>query len=181
MKRSILIGGAAALLLGGVTVAQSAQPEGRRGDTDGDGRVSQAEFVAARAAAFARRDADGDGRVTREEAEAARAARRAGALDRRFDRLDANDDGAISRDEFAAAAEHRREGRFARHGARMEGRWGRIDADGDGLDLAEVEARAAERFARMDADGDGYVTREDRRARMEARRVHRHGPATPTE
>jgi len=36
-------------------------------DADGDGRISRAEFDAAREARFAALDADGDGRVTREE------------------------------------------------------------------------------------------------------------------
>jgi Ca2+-binding EF-hand superfamily protein len=39
----------------------------REQDSDGDGRISRAEFDAARAARFAALDADGDGRVTREE------------------------------------------------------------------------------------------------------------------
>lgn len=41
-------------------------------DTDGDGRISRAEFDAAGAAMFQRLDANNDGRVTREEAQAAR-------------------------------------------------------------------------------------------------------------
>lgn len=185
MTKFILIGGVAALALAGVAVAQPGQPaRAGWGDTDGDGRVSQAEFVAARVAAFTRHDSDGDGTVSAAEAEAAHAARRAEAMERRFARLDANGDGSITREEFAAARDQRRAGRGGHMGGHMGGRmggWGRGPGVGDGVTRAEVEARAAERFTRMDADGDGYVTAEDRRARMEARRAHRRGPATPAE
>lgn len=93
-------------------------------DSDGDGRVSQAEFVAAIRsgtaadpgylqtvdgvchAVFDSSDGDGDGRISREEFE-----RIYGAVDMQadvtrvaFDHLDTDGDGVISREEFVAGA-----------------------------------------------------------------------------
>lgn len=50
---------------------------GRSADTDGDGKISSAEFSAAALARFDRADADGDGTVTAEERRAHWAAQRA--------------------------------------------------------------------------------------------------------
>ena len=52
--------------------AQRAQARLLRLDTDGDGKVSVAEFEAPRLARIAALDADGDGEVSREEMRAAR-------------------------------------------------------------------------------------------------------------
>jgi len=71
----------------------------KRADTDGDGKVSKAEFMAARTAeleeAFARIDADGDGRI--DEAEAGRGR----GVDLR-DVEDVAELGEVGRDELAA-------------------------------------------------------------------------------
>lgn len=175
VTRVALIAGVAVVTAAGAAAAQPWMGRGgQNADADGDGRISQAEFVAARTAAFARMDADGDGRVTAEEAQAARAAARAEMLSRRFARLDVDGDGMISRAEFEAGHQGGQCG-FHRRGPGRE-------ASGEGFTREQVEARAAAMFARMDADGDGYVTSDDRRARMEARRGHhRRGPAAPTE
>jgi Ca2+-binding EF-hand superfamily protein len=50
----------------------------KRVDTDGDGKVSRAEALAAAEAAFARADANGDGFVTPEEMKAAHKSHRGG-------------------------------------------------------------------------------------------------------
>ena len=50
----------------------------KRMDTDGDGKVSRAEAMAAAEAAFARADTNGDGFITPEEAQAARKSHRGG-------------------------------------------------------------------------------------------------------
>lgn len=82
-------------------------------DTDGDGKVSRAEFVAAAKAGkhdpskrFAKLDANGDGMLDRTEIDA--------MLSQRFKRLDTNGDGLLSADERAAA--HARKGPNASDG-----------------------------------------------------------------
>ena len=72
------------------------------GDTDGDGKVSKAEFIAGIRAGkgdparrFAKMDANGDGMLDKSEIDA--------VLTRRFKRLDANGDGIASAEERAAA------------------------------------------------------------------------------
>jgi Ca2+-binding EF-hand superfamily protein len=76
----------------------------QRADTDGDGRISAAEFAAMAAArghadradkAFSRLDADGDGFLSRAEADKLAA--------RRFSRLDADHDGQVTATERQAA------------------------------------------------------------------------------
>ncbi|QXQ08217.1 EF-hand domain-containing protein [Sphingosinicellaceae bacterium] len=71
-------------------------------DTDGDGKISQAEFVAGTKAGkgdparrFAKMDANGDGMLDKSEIDA--------MLARRFKRLDTDGDGVASADERAAA------------------------------------------------------------------------------
>lgn len=71
------------------------------GDTDGDGKVSSAEFLAAARASkadpakrFAKLDANNDGMLDTAEIDA--------MLTRRFKRLDTNGDGMLAADERAA-------------------------------------------------------------------------------
>ncbi len=71
-------------------------------DTDGDGKVSKAEFLAGAksgkgdpAKRFVKLDANGDGMLDKSEIDA--------MLARRFKRLDANGDGVASADERAVA------------------------------------------------------------------------------
>lgn len=89
-------------------------------DTDGDGSVSQAEYVAAaaanaeeRAAAqFERLDADGDGSLSRDVLEA----RGRGQMgERMLSRLDTDESGGISAEEFEIAKE-----RMSKRGKRGE-------------------------------------------------------------
>ena len=169
----LLIGGAAALVLGGAAFAQD-RPN--RGDADGDGRVSQAEFIASAAARFEQRDTNRDGVILPDEAQASRDARRSERRDQMFAALDTDGNDQISRTEFDARAEHRGgRGEFGR-GDRRRGGHGRGEHGGrggiaaDGVTRAEAETRAAERFARMDVNNDGFISIEDRQARREARR-----------
>ncbi|TPG52609.1 EF-hand domain-containing protein [Sphingomonas glacialis] len=83
-------------------------------DTNGDGNVSRAEFLAASkggkadpAKRFAKLDANGDGTLDKSEIDA--------TLSRRFKRLDTNGDGLLSADERAAA--HARKGKDAGDGS----------------------------------------------------------------
>lgn len=189
MKRTLIVGGLAALTLaaGGAALAQD-PPRAARGDQDGDGRLSRAEFVDGHAQRLARLDADGDGSVTADERKAAHDARRGERAGRAFARLDANSDGAVTRAEFDAAREGRAE-RRAERGERR-GRWGRggprrgMARMGDGAEpvvIADARARAEQTFARLDANGDGYVTPEERRAQRGERRARRAAPATASE
>lgn len=90
---------------GGTTLQMFVQRHERKlmaDDTDGDGKVSRAEFLAAVKAGngdpaerFARIDRNDDGVLDRTEIDA--------MLTRRFSRLDTNGDGALGPDERAAA------------------------------------------------------------------------------
>lgn len=204
MNKTIIIGGLAALTLaaaGGVAVAQQ-QPQHERPhrgaqDADGDGRISQAEFVSGRVSRLTALDANRDGSVAREEMQAGREAHREQMAGQRFDRLDADDDGAISRPEFDAARDARperggrgeRAGRPGRGGHRMGGPGGERGAERGPVVIADVQTRLGEAFTRLDADHDGYLTDaerqagreqmgEGRRERMQERRAQRRASQT---
>jgi Ca2+-binding EF-hand superfamily protein len=199
MNKTLLIAGLAVATLAGaagVAIAQDvaapaqARPHHARGDADGDGRISQAEFVAPRLQRLTAADANRDGSVTREEMRAAGQARRAERTAARFDRLDADRDGALSRAEFTAArpmrGEHGRRG--GRHGPRrMHGPGHAGKAERGPIAIADVQARREQAFTRLDADHDGFLTPDERRAgmrqareRMAQRRSERQAsPQTP--
>lgn len=193
MKKTLFVGGLAALTLaaaGGVAIAQQtpARPApALRADTDGDNRISQAEFVARRMQRLTAADADRDGSVTREEMRATAQARRAERGAARFDRLDADKDGSVSRAEFDAHHGARAQGRDGRGGMRGGHGGGRGHGpDGAGIGggamgagapvvIAQARASAEQAFARMDANSDGYVTVDERRAGRMTMREHRRG------
>lgn len=152
-------------------------------DKDGDGRISQAEFVQARTARLTVLDADRDGAVTAAEVQARMQARRAERATMRFDRLDADKNGQISRAEFDAARPQRagdaRPGRGEWMGERHRGdahRMARHAGRGMGpnmarghgpaartavrepVAIADVQTRAVATFARLDTDHDGFLT-----------------------
>lgn len=95
----------------GLTLAKYIERHEKRvlaADTDGDGKVSKAEFVAAAKAGkgdpskrFARMDRNGDGMLDQSEIDA--------MLTRRFQKMDSNGDGIVSADERAAAPKKSRE------------------------------------------------------------------------
>ena len=183
MHKTLLVGGLAALLLAsaGVAVAQQAPARAMRADTDGDRRVSQAEFVGQRVQRLTTIDADRDGSVTADERRTAMQARMAGRADARFDRLDANDDGSVSRAEFDVAREAGREARADRgprpmraHRGPARGQRGmaRMEARGP-VAIADARIRAEQAFARLDTDHDGFVTAAEGRAGRQAMREHR--------
>lgn len=191
MKHAILAGALAALTVaaGGVALAQQAPahprtPHAMRADADGDGRISQAEFVGRTVERLTAVDANSDGSVAPEEMRAVAQARRTQNADTRFQRLDANSDGAISRDEFdaprAAGGEGRpqRAGRGGMHrGGGMAHGGGRMQARGP-ISIAEAQGKAEQAFARLDADQDGFVTAAERQAGMQAVREQRRGRMT---
>ncbi|RZJ04092.1 MAG: EF-hand domain-containing protein [Brevundimonas sp.] len=186
MRKTILAGAFAALTVAaaGVAVAQQA-PRAMRADADGDGRISQAEFVGQRVERLTAADANRDGSVAPEEMRAAFQARAAERADARFQRLDADRDGAISRAEFdaprAAGAEarpqrvarmHRGAARMHQGAARMAGGGQRMEARGP-ISIAEVQGKAEQAFTRLDADHDGFVTAAERQAAAQAFREQR--------
>lgn len=99
-----------------------------RADTDGDGKVSLAEFQANRQQQFTRYDTDGNGSISFAELDAMVAQRP--QMQSRIDALkaaDANGDKAISADEFKAAGD-------------VE--FKKVDKNGDGF-IDQTEAQAA--------------------------------------
>lgn len=192
MNRPRLLAGLAAaslMLIAGAASAQDARPGHMRADTDGDSRLSKAEFVDARIAPLVAMDADRDGAVTPAERAAARQARAAAAATRRFDKLDADKDGVVSRAEFEAAAPRARRDRTGtrarHHGARQVARRagpraaesgpaaGQARAAPAAIVIAEVRARAEAAFDRLDADKDGFLVRTEIQAARAALRDRR--------
>lgn len=114
MKSSAILAFAGIFTIGGAASAQKA-------DTDGDGRLSLAEFQASRSAAILARDSDGDGRLSAAEW-AVRARNSTAKAQRRdptkaFARFDGNRDGFLDRGEI---------------GGFLVRRFARADANGDG-------------------------------------------------
>ena len=150
--RTMLTTAAAALALLGTAAAQDM----RKGDTDGDGRLSRAEARAAAEARFAKVDENRDGFISEIERDAAKAA----AEERRAER--------------EANRETRRRGRRGERGERGGDRWSRVDTNDDGV-VSEAEAtdQALARFDKLDANADGFVTEDEVRAAMRSRREAR--------
>lgn len=136
-------------------------------DTNGDGRISEQEFLAAATARFKSIDTASKGSVDAQQmldspAAAERMEKRAERLVRR---LDSAGNGYVTQDEVAAAAQQR----FARLDANGDGkltsdelafRHGRHTAAAD----APSERRAAfaqKHFDKLDANHDGIVTRDE--------------------
>lgn len=108
--------------------AQFAQKRLDKLDTNHDGVVTQAEYLAAATAMYSQFDAQGNGKVTAREIAASPQAqeRVARATERRVKHLDTNADGAVSQAEYLAAAQKR---------------FSRLDKNGDGfVDSDELPA-----------------------------------------
>jgi Ca2+-binding EF-hand superfamily protein len=106
-------------------------------DTDQDGKVTQAELAAHRAAMFTAADTNGDGLLSTDELAARELARfsetMADRTARMLERQDDNGDGSLSADEIGDGP--------------MEDHFARIDSDNDGaISKAEAEAMS-ERMA----------------------------------
>ncbi|MDY6982936.1 MAG: hypothetical protein SV422_07595 [Pseudomonadota bacterium] len=148
-----------------------------RFDTDGDGRVSAAEFTDARLDRvdryFEQRDTDGDGLISAAEQAEPRAKPERGKRMRGMRRGRA----AIDQDALAACVQD-----SIADGESRADAVATADTNADGaLSLQEISAalerRAQEQFARLDADDDGYVTAGEasaqRDAQQDLRRVTR--------
>ncbi|RRH76945.1 EF-hand domain-containing protein [Falsigemmobacter faecalis] len=136
-------------------------------DTDGDGRITRAEYDAPRLERLKAMDPDQDGFVTLEEMKAdavARATKRAEAMaERRFQRLDADGDGKISAAEAMMAGP---EGRPGPKGGKGHGPQGKRMGPMGGDFHASL-------FDRLDTDKDGVLSAEELEA---AKRMMERGP-----
>lgn len=150
-----------------------------KGDADGDGALSQAEFVAALkdrrskgpnsdkpagdrpnrsdrpspemiAKKIMESDADGDGKISKEEAPE--------RLARGFDRMDADGDGFLTPEEITSAMKA------------FQKRAGKGPAKGPGGENADARRPSAEmiikRIMQSDKDGDGQISREEAPERL---------------
>ncbi|HWK34944.1 hypothetical protein [Sphingomonas sp.] len=183
MKTYLIAVALGATAIGGVAIAsQSTAPAATaghpmRGDANGDGRLTRAEFLAGAEARFARIDTNHDGVLSRDERRAGfRAMRpmpgrampmgmqRGGIGGRMLAGLDADGDGRISRAESDASAARQFQA---------------LDTNNDGrIDAAERKAAdggpgpgpgMARMLDRLDRDGDGIITRAEYDAQSKAR------------
>lgn len=167
--KKLLIGGAlAAIVIGGVAVAQAvnnAPPPGmpighsgmmRMADTNNDGAISRDEAVAAITKHFAMVDTNNDGKITREEMQAARDKRRAAMAARWGDR-----DGGRGMGWRHGPGGPGPDGAGG-PGPRGPGRMlARLDTNHDGkLTRAEFDAP----FEMIDANHDGVIDETERQA-----------------
>lgn len=101
-------------------------------DKDSDGKLTQEELAAHRAAMFAAADANGDGALDAAELAARHLARVRETMPdrtaRMIERMDDNGDGSLSVDEMGEGP--------------IKGRFARIDTDNDGA-ISQAEAKAA--------------------------------------
>lgn len=170
MKRIIL---ATASLAAVAAIAFPVAAQGMRGDgtkshprmverldTDGDGKVSEAEIKAHKDAMFTAIDVNQDGVLSKEEMSAHHkvmaeqmkagfADRRAERVNEMFDRFDTNKDGSITRDEVTAVQ--------SAEGAR----WETMRAERGSDWAARAAEMEAKRFADLDKDGNGTVSKEE--------------------
>ncbi len=134
-------------------------------DSNGDGKLTRAEFDAAQRANFAQIDANKDGSATPEEFKAFHDAKRAEMSKTRFDAVDQDKNGQLSQAELEAAKDGkvgRGEHRGGHRGDYRRGKdhdgHGKRDDDAKPVSLTEFSARAVEAFTRADASKDGTVT-----------------------
>lgn len=140
--------------------------------------VAAASGVGARAGKLLQKiDADGNGMISRVEATAS------AELSANFDLIDANRDGQITPDELRAWNRGRGTRPWGGGTNAKAGRGGldeqftRADSNGDGvLSRAEAAAqmrRVAGHFEAIDTNHDGFITREELRTYLKARREAR--------
>jgi Ca2+-binding EF-hand superfamily protein len=128
-------------------------------DTDGDGKVSQAEAVAPQEARFKELDADGDGLVTADEFRQAFEAKVPSEARQKMKERGLPDPG--------------------------EGFLKELDQNEDGnVNLAESQTPTVNGFKRMDSDGDGFATLEEadaffRKMWEEIRQMHEQQEGQP--
>ncbi len=144
-------------------------------DTDGDGKISLAEFQAAAAARFKAVDTKNSGSVDAAQLAASpqAQARNLHVANRMVHRLDTAKKGYLTQDDFVAAAQQR----FAKLDAQGTGKLtqAQFGADADSATSAGAP-RAMRRgkfaqaeFAKLDSNGDGVVTKDEYVAAAKAR------------
>lgn len=141
MKNTVLLVGlAATILAGGLSMAQAENHMGKMGKDMGMRH------------SFEDLDANGDGKITQEEMTA--------HMQARFDGADTDGDGALSKDELITRMTERQAERMAGYADHMIERH---DANGDGkLSPDEMQARRkGNMFEKIDTDGDGAISKEE--------------------
>lgn len=132
MKTMTIAAALLALSAGAATAQGMAKP-----DTNGDGKVTLAEFKSARVGMMMRADANKDGKLSKAELDAVAAKRKA-----------------------AGGGEGM--GGGGAGGGRM---FGMLDANNDGfLTRPEIEKMVERRFSRMDVNGDGSLSQAELQA-----------------
>lgn len=133
MKKALLFGTFAAILMGGTLPALADMHSGyadkifEEKDTNSDGVISKTEFLEHSEKRFSQMDIDGNGEVVQEELDILKeelgGGKSSALRGKLFAKVDTNSDGAISEEEF--------------------------------LEYSE------KKFAKMDGDGDGEITKEE--------------------
>jgi len=116
-----------------------------------------------------RMDADGDGRISRAEFDAAKAARDGKARGPRmafdFDAIDADKDGYIVRSEVMAHRDRMQKEMRGKHAERFAAAFAEADLNKDGklsrVEVDEKMPRLSKRFAWMDDNRDGFLSRAE--------------------
>lgn len=125
-----------------------------KADTNQDGVITRAEFMAASDAKFAAADLNSDGYISQDERQTTRQNHEAEKRADIFSRIDANGDGMISQDEFDAAGDMRKD-------KVRENKRDRRDVNQDGqVDEADREAFREKMEARREGRKEMREQRE---------------------
>jgi Ca2+-binding EF-hand superfamily protein len=150
-------------------------------DTNKDGTVSQAEFLAQGDARFAQADTNKDGKLTKEERKAAWDAH----MKERFAKHDKNGDGKLTKDELGNMPEEFQkrldtngdgaitQAEMASHKGEMHKKHGKGPGDPMGdktVTREEAKAKATQFFTELDTNKDGKLTKDELKAGHHGRR-----------
>ena len=169
-----------------------------KADTNNDGQITKAEFIAEANLKFINTDTNADGLLSEDERKAAKEAYRDKRAAKRFAKVDLNGDGVITEAEYNAKRQERTEKRANNRERRMERltnsgsvtaermrsnsdefrrgrdhRASRIkrDTNDDGfITRAEFDAATEAMFERMDVNNDGVLTKGEGRKRKRKKR-----------